>query len=360
MRRSRKNQTRAFTLIELIIVIAVIAILIALLLPAIQAARAAALKNSGRNNMKQLLLAMHNHADTYKTFPPLYFSAMEGQKGQMNVVDATGQYTWVVRILPFIEEDMMYKSISTASNRFTTDATKVQLATPAGQVSPGTIELTALLAPNNPGSPAGTTNYVALSSTRQPLLTSWAGAIGSQTNKTPPDGMIVPDKLGRGTSMARMADGTSKTTILCESREQTKANWYTPQQVFVCGFLPEDTKPVDEDKTKYYPYFGAEGWVGVPGNDRTALNYGPAKPGKPVPANPLANPAGVKQAYNGDPKDPLARDWGPSSMNMGGIVLHGMGDGSVQEVSDTGVDPQVYFSAITARGGENQPGLGGF
>ena len=33
--------------------------------------------------------------------------------------------------------------------------------------------------------------------------------------------MIIPDKLARGQSMARMADGTSKTAILCEVAEKT-------------------------------------------------------------------------------------------------------------------------------------------
>jgi hypothetical protein len=162
--------------------------------------------------------------------------------------------------------------------------------------------------------------------------------------------MIIPDKQARGQSMARMADGTSKTVVLCESREEAKSNWFTPQQVFVCGFLPEDTKPVDETNSKYYPHFDAQGaWTIAPGAvDRTAINYGPL----PIAAQGKV-PAAAKQAYNGDAKDPLARDWGPSSVNAGGVVIHGMGDGSVQEVTDTGIEPKVYFAAITARGGEN-------
>lgn len=347
---------RAFTVIELIIVIAIIAILIALLLPAIQAARAAAMKNSGRNNMKQLGLALQNHNDTFKTFPPLYFCNIEGQKGQMNVTEATGQYPWTVRVLPFIEEDTLYKQLSVASTKFTKDATMIQVIDPQGNMaSPSTLTLGQFQSPNLKGSAAGTTNYVALSSTRQPLLTSYTGEVGSQTSKTPPDGMIIPDKLSRGQSMARMADGTSKTAVLCESRELTKSNWFIPQQAFVCGFLPEDTKPIDDDKSQFYPYFNNGEWVPVPGNDRTALNYGPLPANAKIPAGAAA---AANQAYNGDPKDPLARAWGPSSVNMGGIVIHAMGDGSVQEVTNHGIEPKVYFSAITTRGGENEPGLG--
>jgi type II secretory pathway pseudopilin PulG len=92
----KARRRSAFTLFQLLVVLAVILILLGLLLPAIQKVREAAARMQSANNLKQIALAMHNYHDTNMRLPP-------GQDGK--------HYSGLTYILPFIEQDAVYRSI---------------------------------------------------------------------------------------------------------------------------------------------------------------------------------------------------------------------------------------------------------
>lgn len=99
-----QKQKRGFTLVELLVVIAIIGVLVALLLPAVQSAREAARRNTCKNNLRQVGLAMHNYETSFSHLPPGYEYSLGNEGNELG-------YSWGARILPFMELQPLYDQI---------------------------------------------------------------------------------------------------------------------------------------------------------------------------------------------------------------------------------------------------------
>lgn len=96
---TRSARRAGFTLIEMMVVIAIISTMMGLLLPAVQKVRESANRMSCQNNLKQLTLALHHYHLNYEQLPPFAVAARDGKAGA----------TWAVLLLPFIEQDNLYR-----------------------------------------------------------------------------------------------------------------------------------------------------------------------------------------------------------------------------------------------------------
>jgi len=357
---------RGFTLVELLVVIAIIGTLIGLLLPAVQAAREAARRSACSNNMRQLGLAVLNFESTKQKLPA--FTDRNDYTGAPGTTTNSGSttpgYSWIVHCLPYMEEVGLYNAISTSSNRFslspfgtvlssgstfTTGSTNwacTTVITPLNcpSFSGGRTVETGSNGPSNGVSwsnayPSGLQSGVALTNYKANAGTHTTGNASLANNGA----FQAPNNINSGSTskpnggtIGSLADGTSKTVLVAESRERGLAAWIDGSATWLtatnCNTTANYTNGTWNSTATTPVVMAAGANVGV------GLNYAASSANKFLTSSLWA-------AYTNG----MAH--GPSSDHSGGIVLHTFADGHVGQVTSD-IDPTLYVSIYSRAGNE--------
>ncbi len=177
-------------------------------------ARAAAQGRRSSNNLKQIGLAFHNYADTYRSFPP---AAVIGPDGRP-------WHSWRVLLLPFLEETKLYEQYD-----FSEPWDSPKNAAVAAKI------VDVYRDPARPGD--------------EPV-TGYAAIVGKEALFTPESVRMqakddFPACLTRGNRpfFPHVTDGTSMTMAFATVPAERKIPWTKPDDIVVDGDFPGIGKP---------------------------------------------------------------------------------------------------------------------
>ncbi|GAB5404146.1 MAG: DUF1559 domain-containing protein [Aureliella sp.] len=329
---------RAFTLVELLVVIAIIGILVGLLLPAVQAAREAARRMSCQNNVKNIVLSMHNYETAHKTFP-FGSTARFG-----SALPTTNMYSSAfAATLPFIEQGNLQNLIN--------------FALPWEQQTPqvASTPVPIFFCPSDSGeNPAEDPAFGALT---QQLGLPIGGRFGATTyalSKGPNFRWSNRPKshmnrgmfdIGRGSKHGSLTDGTSNT--ICIGEAATGPNWTVCEgQGCIDSPVTGPTGLVAAFQAWLIPQPNSTTYKGAGLPARTSIFATSADPLNKLPVTEtLVDDAGFTHA-NAD-----ADSTSNFRSNHTGGSNFGMADGSVQFLAQ-GIDLPMFQALTTIQGGE--------
>ena len=332
---------RGLTWVEVLVLLVIAFFAIGLLLPLIGASREAGRRASCLNRVHLIGLELQSYESSNRVFPPSAIVASSDPSRPGSV----GGWSFLVRLLPFMEHYALYKTLPTNGDPEDT-------ANPAIAVAVDT-QLSDFVCPSSPyrstlPHSAGITNYKAMgASTRgslvmaaNPQATPPYGTMSPIPGTVPlhPDGAIFP---GNGIRTADIVDGLSHTIFTIETIDEVASRWAVGKEATLVG-LPQKSSPTDPAPDVAYNYFMPPG-------------YGPGSQGlnvEPCPRTFLSydfSPTGADAGKYEDPgfgQTPAA--YGPSSMHPA-VVICGMGDASVHAISKQIGGPNLFF-LITKNG----------
>jgi prepilin-type N-terminal cleavage/methylation domain-containing protein len=206
-----RSRRLAFTLIELLVVIAIIAVLVGLLLPAVQKVREAASRIKCANNLKQIGLAMHSYLDSNKTLPPNGVFTYTG-----SAMAQASPWSAISRILPYIEQENLFRGIDFATPYSTQPATTSKRV--GTYICPSEINDVGSGSDSIYGNKNWTLNYAV-------NLGSWGVLSRKSTAMVGANGAFSPN---RGFRPGDFIDGMSNTLGLAEVKSYTTRIGGTP------------------------------------------------------------------------------------------------------------------------------------
>ena len=340
--RSKMRRPLGFTLVELLVVIGIIVLGLALLLPALQSNQGGGRRASCLNKGHQLGLAMQNYASTYNNQFPPSADIVTTSSGEKKV----GGYSFLVKLLPLMEYDYLYKSLPQKLPNGDIDAMLAKNPALATAMNTSLMELTCPSNPNNVYQNANAnppqfafTNYKAVgASTRNSLL------MAADSSLTPPYGVATmhPDgaiySSDKNLPIADLKDGTSHTITIMETIDDTNSRWMVGTEATMVG-LPQ-ASPAGSAPSPPYKYFAPAGFDNTFGESsaiataglRTFLSYD-------------FSPSGADVGKYEDPGWAKPPAYGPSSAHPE-VEIVAMGDGSVMALSKK-VDAANLFFLIT-------------
>lgn len=178
----------------------------AFVLPAVGAAREAARRAQGANNLKQIALAVHNYADTFGALPAAYSVDKDGKP----------LLSWRVHILPYIEQEALYRRFK-LDEPWDSEHNKALIPL-----------MPAVLRDPNSRAEPGKSNYLA--------ITGKAGIFVA------PADAADATKFPKGVRFADITDGTSNTLLTVAAGDERAVIWTKPDD-----FNPDEAmSPVRE------------------------------------------------------------------------------------------------------------------